>query len=140
MNIGSSNSKSIGLWLAAAVLGTGLATMAPSATQALPLHDSGLQKLAAGQQDVQTVQYRRHWGGHHHGYRHGYRHRGWRGPGVGLGLGLATGALIGGAIASQGAYAVVPDDADGYCASRFKSYDPSSGTYLGYDGRRHPCP
>ena len=29
---------------------------------------------------------------------------------------------------------------DAYCAQRFKSYDPSSGTYLGYDGARHPCP
>ena len=27
-----------------------------------------------------------------------------------------------------------------YCADRFKSYDASSGTYLGYDGQRHPCP
>ena len=27
-----------------------------------------------------------------------------------------------------------------YCAQRFRSYDPASGTYLGYDGRRHPCP
>jgi BA14K-like protein len=26
-----------------------------------------------------------------------------------------------------------------YCASRFRSYDPASGTYLGYDGQRHPC-
>jgi hypothetical protein len=23
---------------------------------------------------------------------------------------------------------------------RFRSYDPASGTYLGYDGQRHPCP
>jgi hypothetical protein len=23
---------------------------------------------------------------------------------------------------------------------RYKSYDPASGTYLGYDGQRHPCP
>jgi hypothetical protein len=27
-----------------------------------------------------------------------------------------------------------------YCAQRFRSYDPASGTYLGYDGLRHPCP
>ncbi len=26
-----------------------------------------------------------------------------------------------------------------YCARRYRSYDPASGTYLGYDGRRHPC-
>ena len=33
------------------------------------------------------------------------------------------------------------DDADeSYCAQRYKSYDPSSGTFLGNDGHRHPCP
>jgi hypothetical protein len=26
-----------------------------------------------------------------------------------------------------------------YCAQRYRSYDPASGTYLGYDGLRHPC-
>jgi hypothetical protein len=25
------------------------------------------------------------------------------------------------------------------CAARFHSYDPASGTYLGFDGRRHRC-
>jgi hypothetical protein len=23
---------------------------------------------------------------------------------------------------------------------RYRSYDPRSGTYMGYDGQRHPCP
>jgi hypothetical protein len=27
-----------------------------------------------------------------------------------------------------------------YCMRRFRSYDPASGTYLGFDGIRHPCP
>ncbi|MBR1132909.1 BA14K family protein [Bradyrhizobium iriomotense] len=39
--------------------------------------------------------------------------------------------------------AVVPDsggDSAAYCAQRYRSYDPASGTYLGYDGQRHPCP
>ncbi len=27
-----------------------------------------------------------------------------------------------------------------YCMQTYKSYDPQSGTYLGYDGQRHPCP
>jgi len=26
------------------------------------------------------------------------------------------------------------------CQQRFRSYDPASGTYLGRDGKRHPCP
>lgn len=32
----------------------------------------------------------------------------------------------------------VPDAS--YCAQRYRSYDPASGTYLGFDGLRHPCP
>ncbi len=35
---------------------------------------------------------------------------------------------------------LVEDDAIRYCMRRFRSYDPVSRTYLGYDGRRHPCP
>jgi hypothetical protein len=40
------------------------------------------------------------------------------------------------------AVAVAPDDGDsaGYCMQRYRSYDPASGTYLGFDGLRHPCP
>ncbi|MBY0613562.1 MAG: BA14K family protein [Beijerinckiaceae bacterium] len=80
----------------------------------------------------------------------GYYGRGYGGYGYGLG-GLAAGALIGSAIASapyyydRSYYVDEPQtiyegggNAD-YCARRFKSYDPASGTYLGYDGRRHPC-
>lgn len=26
------------------------------------------------------------------------------------------------------------------CEARFRSYDPTSGTYVGFDGLRHPCP
>jgi hypothetical protein len=26
-----------------------------------------------------------------------------------------------------------------FCAQRYRSFDPASGTFLGYDGRRHPC-
>jgi hypothetical protein len=29
---------------------------------------------------------------------------------------------------------------ESYCRQRFRSYDPASGTYLGYDGLRHSCP
>ena len=32
------------------------------------------------------------------------------------------------------------DGAIDYCMRRFRSYDPRSGTYLGNDGYRHPCP
>ena len=42
-------------------------------------------------------------------------------------------------IASPG-YVVSSNDSVAYCEQRYKSYDPASGTFLGYDGLRHPCP
>jgi len=44
---------------------------------------------------------------------------------------------------APGAIAQSPETLGGYgawCAARFRSYDPASGTYLGFDGMRHPCP
>jgi hypothetical protein len=32
------------------------------------------------------------------------------------------------------------DDALAYCMSRFRTYDLSTRTYIGYDGRAHACP
>lgn len=78
----------------------------------------------------------------------------WRGGGWGWGAplagGLIAGAIIGGALSAPyyapgyypgpGYYGPPPGDAIGYCMQRYKSYDPASGTYLGYDGYRHPCP
>jgi hypothetical protein len=98
---------------------------------------------------IETVQYRRGWRG---GY---YR----RGGIVGGGLGFA-GAIVGGAIVGATrpygygyygpGYAYAPGyvaaspyadgDEVGYCQQRFRSYDPASGTYLGFDGLRHSCP
>jgi hypothetical protein len=37
-------------------------------------------------------------------------------------------------------YAGPGPDAEAYCEQRYRSYDPASGTYLGYDGLRHPFP
>jgi BA14K-like protein len=34
--------------------------------------------------------------------------------------------------------AAVPDAS--WCAAQYRSYDPATGTYLGFDGLRHPCP
>jgi len=31
-------------------------------------------------------------------------------------------------------------DAVAYCEQTYRSYDPTSGSYLGYDGFRHACP
>jgi len=66
------------------------------------------------------------------------RGRGWGGPGVGAAIGLGIGAaMIGGAIAASEAER---SNRVNYCLQRYRSYDPGSGTYLGRDGLRHPCP
>jgi hypothetical protein len=87
------------------------------------------------------------WRGHHGGGHYGGYHRG--GGGYGIGAGLATGLIVGGALAAanrgyydDGYYAQAPYAGGGnveYCLQRYRSYDPASGTYLGFDGRRHPC-
>ena len=140
------------LVIATALAGLGFAASTPASAQAAR-PTPGLTGMTTPMSDAVTqVQYRRghmgrggrHFGrpvyrGHRYyggpryygGYRRGY------GGAAGLGLGLATGAIIGGAIASQQR---ATSDAVAYCMSRFKSYDPRSGTYLGYDGLRHPCP
>ena len=58
---------------------------------------------------------------------------GYYGPGYGYGYGPVYGPGYGPGYIEGG-------DAVGYCMSRFRSYDPGSGTYLGFDGMRHPCP
>jgi hypothetical protein len=81
---------------------------------------------------------RRYYSRPYYGRRYGYYRRD-RGNALAAGaLGLATGAIIGGAIAQSQAAPVYRGNA--YCAQRYRSYDPASGTYLGYDGLRHPCP
>jgi hypothetical protein len=93
------------------------------------------------------------------GYRGGY------GRGVGFGAGLAAGSALGYGYGGDydpynysDDYAYNDPGYDGYpgydgdpgyvvssgvdpsyCAQRYQSYDPASGTYLAYDGLRHPC-
>ena len=95
--------------------------------------------------------------------RGGWRGEDWR-RGLGFGVGFATGALVSTALAAPWYYYddydyYAPayydygydasfydygydydDSAIRYCETRYKSYDPVTRTYVGYDGRRHPCP
>ena len=73
----------------------------------------------------------RGWGG---GYRGGGGHGG--GNGAGIAAGVIGGLLLGAIIANE----AQRSRGANYCARRFRSYDPESGTYLGRDGLRHSCP
>ncbi|MBB3021035.1 hypothetical protein FHR70_004125 [Microvirga lupini] len=139
---------------ATAALGTfGLAAPASAAeTQTAPINEL-VSAVQNGTVNADYVQYRRYYRGgpryverryygprRYYGDRRYYR-RDYGSAAAAGAIGLATGAIIGGAIAqSQAQAAPVYGGNHAYCAQRFKSYDPASGTYLGYDGMRHPCP
>jgi hypothetical protein len=119
------------------------ATLALTTSASAQLTRAQMATDVAGSNELlTTVQYRRNWGGHRYYRNYGWRYRD-RGWAPGLGAGLAAGAIVGGALAAapRGYYGpgVTADDV-AYCSQRYKSYDPASGTYLGYDGVRHPCP
>ncbi len=108
----------------------------------------------------------RHYGSRRH---LGRVHPGYRGvdPGAAIAagiLGFATGAIASGIFAApsypsypvQRSYPVYPSYRTypvapigiaprygrsdlAYCARKYRSFDPASFTYLGYDGRRHYC-
>lgn len=73
-----------------------------------------------------------HWGGHPHwgGYRGG-------------GGNFWGGAIIGGIIGSMlrpNTTVVVPNQGVEWCMQRYRSYNPETGTYVGYDGVVRACP
>jgi hypothetical protein len=107
---------------AAAIVGA-CVMLVPNLAEAAPRHHHG------------GHHYRHHWSGGN--YYHGWHRYGYYDDDAGAALaagaifGLAAGAIAANASAGIGV---------AYCEQRFRSYDPASGTYLGYDGYRHPCP
>jgi hypothetical protein len=54
--------------------------------------------------------------------------------------GVTAGTMVSVPFGNGNAYASMGSNANGSsCAQRYRSYDPRSATFLGYDGRRHPC-
>ena len=139
------------MMMSVALIASSVSLAAPASAQITQFSGAAFSEAAAP--SVTKVEFGGYGG---HGYRgRGYGRRGYYGGGrygrgyygrgygyrrgVGAGLaGLAAGAIIGGAIASQAGRA--GEDPVAYCQSRFRSYDPASGTYLGNDGARHACP
>jgi hypothetical protein len=124
------------------LIAASIASLAPGASAA-PVTDAlAIKRAAPG--NVESVRW---WG--------------WWGWPLGA---FAAGAVVGGALAARPYYypyyypapayyppppGYYPGPGPGpggpggpvaYCRQRFKSYDPSTGTYLGTDGARHPCP
>ena len=149
-----------GLLSPVAALAQGQAGPPPGMTDEWLLHHRGAAPAPRAYPPGGAVQGRPYAG---RAYGDHWRYQGY---GVGAGIaGLAAGALVGGAlVASQQGYYQPPaddyyadapvgdayrppeaypaesPDAEDYCIRTYRSYDPRSGTYMGYDGYRHPCP
>lgn len=124
------------------------ALLMPTAAAAAPA-GTGLSSVTVpDMQQVQQVRWRRYGGGYYPRY-YGYRGYGYGGRDAAVAAGVIGGLAVGAAIAGAAAapppppaYAPAygpPGDWLAYCASKYRSFDPASGTYLGYDGLRHPC-
>jgi hypothetical protein len=136
----------------AAALVAGL-SFAPATASAAPAAASfgGVAETTSGNSLTQDVRHHRgHWR-NGYGRRHGYgrrRHDGW-----GWGAAAAAGLLLSAPLwaggydhgdyddSYSGAYAY-GGGGGGYarCRATFRSFDPESGTYVGYDGVRRMCP
>jgi hypothetical protein len=137
-----------------------VATSFAGAAGAAPLGAPVSQDVASPM--VQTVQWRGGhrggWGGHGgwgggaglaagaiiggaiaatrpYGYDYGYAPGYGYGPGYGYNSGYSDYGY-----APGGYVEAAPGGDVAYCQQRFRSYDPASGTYLGFDGYRHSCP
>ena len=110
-----------------------LAMVSTMATvDAAPIGSSGAKSISAAVEKASPFVEVRHRGRWHRRW-HRHRHDNYGGA-------LAAGAIFGLAAGAIAANAAARNDAVAYCMRRFRSYDPASGTYLGYDGLRHPCP
>lgn len=132
--------KILAVALSTAIAVTGIA---PSFAEAAPLRS--VPTASTVSDDMITEVRSRH---RHYRDRHYYRGRGID-PGAAAAagvIGLAAGVIAGQALAAPrgpaypayGDAYVDPDWLD-YCYARYRSFDPHTGTYMGYDGRRYRC-
>lgn len=155
-------------WLGGLALASAFALMPPTAP-ALAQAGCGMGHPCSGKSvaGARPSQYRYSHHGYAHGYGHGNGFGVGAGVAAGLAAGAIIGGAMqqsGGyypaepypaepypvepypVYSDQGpAYVAGPQvandaDAVAYCERTYRSYDPASGTYLGYDGLRHPCP
>jgi hypothetical protein len=112
---------------------------------ATPLQDRPLPQIDKAYPNESYAQYYRR-GYRPYYYRDRYYYRRDNGAAVAAGVaGLAAGALIAGAIANQAQPAVpappgtVDPQVAAYCARKYRSYDPATGTFLATNGMRYVC-
>lgn len=129
----------------AAMIAAGSVVAAPAA-QAGPNY-YGAKVYQAGNKNWKSGKnwnYGRHYN-HGRYYNRGWNNNYWVGPAIGFGAGVLLGTAL-----AQPRYYYPPapryryapayyGNTDAYCASKYRSYNPYTKTYTGYDGRQHYC-
>ena len=126
--------KNIKAMSAGLALLLGAGTLALGQASASPL-SSNLGTRIEPTSQIQLVASNPWW------YKHGRRHRDHDHNHFHNGLWFAVPFWLGATALAADRY---NDDGYGdahveYCLSRYRSYDPASNTFLGYDGLRHEC-
>ena len=131
--------KSIACALMLAAIGSVAAVPASAAPSAALL--SSIAAPIVLQHEVELAQFRGDRGrGRGDTYRRGGGSRGIGGGGIALGIGAA---IIGGIVLSEAARAEHRSSHGGdwdRCAQTYRSFEPDTGLYTGYDGVRRTCP
>lgn len=145
----------VGLLLGGTVVLGGTPQSASAASFGSILNDSATSRIAGDNSLVQEVQSHRRahrrahrYDRHRHGpryrhRRHGYHHYHngyWYRTPWWAGAAAAAGALgIAGAIANSTARAANSSAHVTWCSQRYRSYNPATDTFTGYDGRQYRC-
>ena len=134
---------------ALAVAGMLMTSVAPASAQPYRDHWRGSW---GHHRDYRHHHHHRHYNRHHHRHHHRH-HRRDNSAAVGI-LGLGAGLILGGALANSANAAPPPPPPPvtyygsprawtpqwrAYCTSRYRSFNPRTGYFLGYDGDYHFC-
>jgi BA14K-like protein len=126
----------IGALAVAAVVAAGSVAAAPQAQAGSSFYGAQVHQVG-GKKNYWNNRYRNNYRPRY--YNNGWNNNWWVGPAIGFGAGV----LLGSALTAPRYYAPSAPryygDRNAYCARKYRSYNPYSGTYTGYDGRQHYC-
>ena len=129
--------SAIGGLLAAAVVMAGSVAVVPQAEAASGFYGAQVYQVGGKKNYWNNRYYNNRYRPRY--YSNGWNNNWWVGPAIGFGAGV----LLGSALTAPRYYAPTAPryygDRNAYCARKYRSYNPYTGTYTGYDGRQHYC-
>jgi hypothetical protein len=121
--------------------GVAIATMIAAGTLVAPPASAdpgyyGAQVHQIGNRWKSGKNWNRNWNHNRYYYNRGWNGNYWIGPAIGFGAGVLLGSAL---AAPRYYYPPARYYGPAYCAQKYRSYNPYTKTYTGYDGRQHYC-